>query len=80
MTKLEHSALYEILELPQEVVDSLNAYEAERMTELPDDLYRKLFVREQWEEGVKELQSYLGDDPMGMKILWEQLNIVCQYT
>lgn len=80
MTKLEHSALYEILELPQEVVDSLNAYEAERMTELPDDLYRKLFVREQWEEGVKELQSYLGDDPMGMKILWEQLHIVCQYT
>lgn len=80
MTKLERSALYEMLELPQEVVDVLNAYEAQRTTELPDDLYRKLFAREQWEEGVKELQSYLGDDPTGMKILWEQLHIVCQYT
>lgn len=80
MTKLERSALYEMLELPQEVVDALNAYEAQRTSELPDDLYRKLFAREQWEEDVKELQSYLGDDPTGMKILWEQLHIVCQYT
>lgn len=80
MAKLEQQALYELLELPQEVRDELDAYEVERTQELPAEIYRKLFVREEWKEGVKELQSYLGDDPSGMKILWEQLHILCQDT
>lgn len=80
MIKLEQQALYELLELPQEVRNQLDAYEAERKREIPEEIYRKLFVREEWEDGVKALQEYLGEDPAGMKILWEQLHILCQYT
>lgn len=40
----------------------------------------KLFRRETWEEGVKELQAFLGEDPYCMKILWEQLHFVCTYS
>lgn len=80
MAKLDQQTLYELLELPQEVCNELDAYEAERTRELPTEIYRKLFVRAQWEEGIKELQEYLGEDPAGMKILWEQLHILCQDT
>lgn len=80
MKKLDHKHLYELLELPQEVRTLLDEYGAERTQEIPEEIYRALFVREEWEEGVKALQSYLGDDPDGIKILWEQLNILCQYT
>lgn len=80
MAKLEQQALYELLELPQEVRNELDAYEAERTRELPTEIYRKLFVRAQCEEGIKELQEYLGEDPAGMKILWEQLHILCRDT
>lgn len=80
MIKLEHEYLYKLLELPQEARHLLDRYGAERTQEIPKDIYCKLFVREKWDEGVKELQSYLGDDSAGMKILWEQLDILCCYT
>ncbi|MDD6572680.1 MAG: acyltransferase domain-containing protein [Thermoflexaceae bacterium] len=80
MIELDHKQLYKLLELPQEVVALLDEYEAKRIQEIPEEIYRKLCVREEWEEGVRELQNYLGDDPASMKILWEQLNILCQYT
>lgn len=80
MIDLDQKHLYELLELPQEVVALLDAYGAERTQEIPEEIYRKLYVREEWEEGIRELQNYLGDDPAGMKILWEQLNILCRYT
>ena len=75
MIKLEHAYLYKLLELPQEVIELLDTYGEERTKKIPEEIYRKLFVREKWDEGVKELQSYLGEDPAGMKILWEQLDI-----
>ena len=80
MRKLEHAYLYKLLELPQEVIELLDTYGEERTKKIPEEIYRKLFVREKWDEGVKELQSYLGEDPAGMKILWEQLDILCCYT
>lgn len=80
MIKINHNYLYELLELPQEVRTLLNAYGAERTQEIPEKIRRRLFVREEWNEGVKELQNYLGEDSAGMKILWEQLNLLCQYT
>lgn len=80
MSGLEQKKLYALLELPQEVIEALNGYEAGRMKEIPEEIYQKLFERNQWEDGIKELQNYLGDDPMGMKILWELLHIACRYT
>ena len=80
MSRLEQKELYKLLELPQEVREALNVYEANRTQDIPEVIYRKLLVRNEWGDGIKELQNYLGDDPMGMKILWELLHIVCQYS
>lgn len=77
---MDHKSLCALLELPHEVRAELDAYGAERTRDVPEEVYRKLLVREEWEEGVRELQGYLGDDPAGMKILWEQLNVICHDT
>ena len=77
---MNNNKLYELLEIPEEVTTQLAAYEKARSKEIPDDIYKKLFLRTEWDEGVKELQTFLGDDPDGIKILWEQLNIVSSYT
>lgn len=77
---MDRKNLYEMLDIPQEVAAVLNQYEQGRTKELPKEIQDKLFVRSTWEEGVKELQSFLGDDPNGMKALWEQLNLVCDYS
>lgn len=78
---MENKQLYELLEIPNDVVALLNKYEAAREQDIPSEIYDKLFKRTEWEYGIKELQSFLGDDPDGSKILWEQLNIVskCSY-
>ena len=73
---MEKIRLYEILAIPEKVVLRLDEYEKARNQEIPQEIYRKLFLRTEWDEGVKELQAFLGDDPDGIKILWEQLNIV----
>lgn len=77
---MDHKSLCALLELPHEVRAELDAYGAERTWDVPEEVYRKLLVREEWEEGVRELQGYLGDDPAGMKVLWEQLNVICHDT
>lgn len=77
---MERKKLYEMLELPNEVISALNQYEQGRTRKLPEEIREKLFVRSLWDEGVKELQNYLGDDPDGIKALWEQLNLVYTYS
>lgn len=72
--------LYKILELPNEVITKLDEYEAERTQNIPDDIYQKLFLRDQWEQGINELQEFLKNDEDGIKVLWEQINIVSSYT
>lgn len=70
--------LYEMLELPTVVVNELNAYEKSKKTNLEKQIKEMLLHRESWEEGVKELQKFVGDDADGMKILWEMLNMACE--
>lgn len=77
---MENNKLYELLQIPGEVVLRLAEYEKKRKKEIPQEIYRKLFLRTEWGEGVKELQAFLGENPDGIKILWEQLNIVSSYT
>lgn len=72
--------LYQKLDFPDEVICRLEDYGQSRVKDIPDDLVQRLLVREQWDEAVKELQAYVGDDPDGFKVLWEQLNIVSSYT
>jgi hypothetical protein len=72
--------LYKKLDLADEVIEKLAVYGQNRKNDIPHNLLQRLLVRSQWEDAVKELQVYLGDDPDGMKILWEQLNIVRSYS
>ena len=75
MTELNHKKLYEMLELPKEVVVLLNTYAAQRTQEIPEEIYHKLCVREEWDAGVKELQSYLGDDSDYPE--WKDVKLTC---
>ena len=77
---MKNKELYELLEIPSDVVNLLVDYERERNRDVPNDIYEQLFLRTEWEDGVKKLQDYLVDDFAGIKILWEQLNIVSSYT
>ncbi|MGN1234474.1 MAG: acyltransferase domain-containing protein [Christensenellaceae bacterium] len=77
---MDRKQLYELLELPYEVRGRLEEYENTRTQELPENSYTKLFDRTQWEEGIAKLRRFLGEDPDGIKILWEQLNIVRDFS
>ena len=77
MTKVE---LYELIKLPEGAIEQLNQYESNRREDIPAGIKEKLFARESWGEGVKELQEYLGEDPYHINVLWEQLNFVTSYT
>ena len=52
-------------------------YGAARKIILEDKLKEMLLNRKQWDEGIKGLQKIIGDDPDGIKILWEMLNLAC---
>lgn len=77
MTSIE---LYELIKLPIGVIEQLKQYESHRKSDIPSEIREKIFIRECWDEGIKELQAYLGEDPYGINILWEQLNLVCSYS
>lgn len=77
---MENGRLYELLDIPREVRDLLNEYGDNRKKAIPDDIYGKLFLRSEWDQGVKELQAFLAEDTDGIHILWEQLNIAGSYT
>ena len=61
---MDNNKLYELLEIPEEVTKQLATYEKTRSKEIPDDIYTKLFLRTEWDEGVKELQTFLGNDTL----------------
>jgi hypothetical protein len=71
---------YELIQLPEGVTEQLNEYEKQRKADIPDEIMEKLFKREAWDDGVKELQEFLGEDPYGMNILWEQLYLTYTYS
>lgn len=77
---MENKELYRLLELPKEVEKRLIAYGDERSLQLPNTVTAKILKRSEWDKGIKELQELLGDDPDGMKILWELLNIIAGYS
>ena len=72
--------LYEQIRLPGEIIEQLKEYEGHRRGDIPAGIREKLFARGCWDEGIKELRAYLGDDPCGIRILWEQLNLALSYT
>lgn len=67
--------LFKMLEIPDEVEKRLVDYGVSRNVEIPDAIKGKIRKRSEWDEGIKELQELLGEDPDGIKILWELLNM-----
>lgn len=72
--------LFRLLEIPDEVQERLIAYGNGRNVEIPKTIRDKIRKRSEWDEGIKELQELLGDDPDGMKVLWELLHMVSSYS
>lgn len=72
--------LYKLLEIPDEVQKRLTDYNNSRKIQVPGMIIDKIRKRCEWDEGIKELQELLGDDPDGMKILWELLNMAASYS
>lgn len=77
---MTHQNLYQLLELPAEVVEQLKSYEKKRTFQLSEDLKHRLLSRATWDEAVKELQCLLEEDSCGFKLLFELLNLVCRYS
>lgn len=77
---MEVMELVKLLEIPEEVERKLAEYGNSRDIIISDDMTAKILRRSQWEEGLKNLQEALGDDPTGVKILWELLHIVSTYS
>ena len=71
--------LVRLLEIPEEVEKRLADYESSRDIEVSGDLTEQILNPSQWKEGIQKLQELLGDDPAGVKILWELLHIVSTY-
>lgn len=77
---LENIELFRMLEIPNEVENLLIDYGSSRNVQIPNVIIDKILKRDEWDGGIKELQELLGDDPDGIKILWELLNIISNYS
>ena len=55
---MTHLEFYQLIHLPEGAINQLNQYEKQRKGEIPAKLREKLFSRETWDEGVKELQEF----------------------
>ena len=77
---MTHQELYNMLELPAEVVEQLNIYGKNRTFLLDPALQKRLLSRPDWDEALKELQSLLEEDTYNFKLLYEMLDIVCNYS
>lgn len=72
---MQSEQLYKLLELPDEVVNKLKEYEESKTEILNGHIKAKLLDRKSWDDGITMLKAFVGDDPDGMKILWEVLNL-----
>jgi hypothetical protein len=77
---MKNIELFRILEIPNEVEKQLIDYGNSRDIQIPNVVINKILNRSEWDIGIKELQELLCDDPNGIKILWELLNIISNYS
>lgn len=77
---METMELVRLLGIPGEVGKRLADYGESRKIIISDDLKGQILERSQWDEGIGKLQELLGEDPAGVKILWELLHIAGAYS
>ena len=69
------SELYQLLELPQEVVARLNAYAHSDLSWLTADMKSRYLTRATADAGLEAIRVHLGDDPDGFASLWLSLEM-----
>ena len=67
--------LYLLLGMPEDVVDCLNSHAQMDLQWLTPEMRALYFNRATAGEGLKTIQSALGDDPDGMRLLWVLLEM-----
>lgn len=75
---MNHNELYQLLELPEEVVQALDAYGNSKQNTFSVTLDDLTEHDELIQTLDKLIADYVGEDPEGIKILWEELNIAVQ--
>lgn len=75
---MNNQELYKALDIPEEVIAELNNYEMTRTHKIECTVKNDICNREKWDEAVKYIQEMIGEDADGFKILWEELNLVCE--
>lgn len=75
---MNHAELYRLLELPEEVVYALNAYGSSRKNTLPVTIDNLMENSSLIQTLDKLIADHAGEDPDGIKILWEELDIALQ--
>ena len=77
---MKNTELYRMLEIPDEVEKQLINYGKSRNVSIPNVIINKILKRDEWNAGIQELQELIEDDYDGIKILWELLNIISNYS
>lgn len=75
---MELLQLYQSLELPSPVIEKLTSYHENRVHEPDEEIKAMILNRNTWDEGVRKLQEFVGDDSDGIKILGELLKLCCE--
>ncbi|MDE7021429.1 MAG: acyltransferase domain-containing protein, partial [Lachnospiraceae bacterium] len=75
---MEHNELYGLLELPEEVIARLNAYEKSRKGAFRISFQELTENRELVQTLDKVIAEEIGEDEDGIGILWEELQIALQ--
>lgn len=75
---MESDKLYELLELPSKVIQELNAYAKTKKDTFHLDQNDLINDMEIVEKLDKMISGYVGEDPDGIKTLWEDLHIALQ--
>lgn len=67
--------LYELIELPAEVIEIFTEYASTDPYRVSEEIKSLYLTRETSQSGLERLQAILGDDPLGHKLLWTLLEI-----
>lgn len=75
VTEISHNELYALLDIPEEVIQKLNTYAADRKAALSISIEDLAGSPELVYQLDKVILGAVGEDPDGIKVLWEELNI-----
>lgn len=72
---MEHDELYRMLDLSLEVVGALSGYREKRMGPFPLEIRELIADAGMWRGLEEKIKGFVGEDPDGIGMLWEDLEI-----